>query len=92
VAAVERMTGEQFMYVTDIARQDWDTNQAMLVAKRNQEIEDITAQINDLTEKIRSEDDEEKKAELLARQQRIVIPGQYEPKSMPEWIRQRLVQ
>ena len=90
VATVERLSGEKFMYVTDIPKQDWAANQAILVAAQDEKIAALTAQVNALTAKVTEEQDAEAKAKLLDEQSKIVIPPQYAPKVMPAWMQQRL--
>jgi len=91
VAAVERLSSEKFMYVSDITKQDWATNQAVLVERQKQKIAELTARVSLLIEQIAAEQDGEKKNSLMREKEKIIIPPPYRAKSLPPWMANRLL-
>ena len=91
VMAVEKLSRQTFTYVTNIPAQDWDIIQSERVAARREQIVQLTSRVNVLTQKILAESDPIKKDALLQQQKDIIIPQEYIPKSMPKWMKERLV-
>ena len=91
VAAVEKLTGQKFMFVEDIPQRSWDEDQEAQRLAREKEIQNALQQIAGLEQKIEAEEDEDKKQELIKQKESIVVPEPYVKKEPPKWIKGRIV-
>jgi len=91
VAAVEKLTGQKFMFVEDIPKRSWDEDQEVQRLAREKEIQNALQQIADLEQKIAAEEDEKKKQELVKQKEAIVVPEPYIKKDPPKWIKDRII-
>jgi hypothetical protein len=89
IRALEELTGKQFIYLSDLSKDeiwDWDADQTRQADERDEAIANVKARKSLLQEKIDSETDKDKKEELQKELDGIDIPKSYQKKRPPKWM------
>jgi hypothetical protein len=86
IKAIETLTLQKFMFVTNIPKEDWDTHQELRRLQIEQQREKAQAEIATFDEQIAAETSEEKKAQLTKQRDAIVVRPPYVKKRPPQWL------
>ena len=89
IRAIEKLSGEKFIYLEDLEKLDWDAGQESQAILRQHEIAAAKQDIENLDELIAAESDAGKKADLQSRRNIIMVPPPYTKKKPPGWMANR---
>ena len=91
VQAVEKLTGDKIMTISDITLQNWDADQAAIAAQRDQEIAEALSKIDTLLSLAGNKSiTPAEKSFLLNSAAAVNVPEPYVPEPMPQWMKDRI--
>jgi len=89
IAEIEKLSGKKFIYTKSIPKVSWSEGQEMQRKARQDEIDRLTARVNELEAIIAKLTDEKEKEDRIREKGEIVIPKPYIKKEPPKWMKDR---